>query len=76
MPIYLWNAKARTGGKKAGELEAASPQAVILHLKGMGLVPGKVKLKPKDISELLPFLARAVNSGLVCLQVNSRPADP
>ncbi len=60
MPIYLWNAKARTGGKKAGELEAANPAAVILHLKGMGLVPGKVKLKPKDISELLPFLAPKV----------------
>ncbi len=60
MPIYLWTAKARSGGKKAGELEAGSPEAVVLHLKNMGLVPGKVKVKPKDISELLPFLAPKV----------------
>ena len=57
MPIYLWTANARSGDKKAGELEAGSREAVMLHLKNMGLVPRKVKEKPKDISELLPFLA-------------------
>jgi type IV pilus assembly protein PilC len=60
MPIYLWNAKSRSGDKKKGELEASSPEAVALHLKGIGLAPEKVKEKPKDISEIFPFLAAKV----------------
>jgi len=60
MPIYLWNAKTRSGDKKKGELEAVSVDAVAMHLKNMGLSPGKVKEKPKDISEYLPFLAPKV----------------
>jgi type IV pilus assembly protein PilC len=60
MPIYLWNGKARSGDKRSGELEAASTDAVALHLKNMGIVPGKVKEKPKDISEIFPFLAPKV----------------
>ncbi len=60
MPIYLWTAKARSGEKKSGELEAANADAVALHLKNMGLVPAKVKEKPKDIAEIFPFLAPKV----------------
>jgi type IV pilus assembly protein PilC len=60
MPIYLWNAKSRSGDKKSGELEATSAEAVALHLKNMGLVPDKVKEKPKDIGEIFPFLAPKV----------------
>jgi type IV pilus assembly protein PilC len=60
MPIYVWNAKTRSGDKKAGELDAASADVVALHLKNMGLAPGKVKLKPKDLSEIFPFLAPKV----------------
>ena len=60
MPIYLWNAKTRSGEKKSGELEAGSADAVALHLKNMGLVPAKVKETPKDITEVLPFLAPKV----------------
>ncbi len=60
MPIYLWNAKTRSGEKKKGELEAATPDSVSLHLKNMGLVPDKVKEKPRDISEIFPFLAPPV----------------
>ena len=60
MPIYLWNGKNRAGDKKKGELEAASPEAAALHLKNMGMIPGKVKEKPKDIGELIPALAPKV----------------
>ena len=60
MPIYNWNAKNRGGDKKSGELEASSPEAVSLHLKNMGLVPDKVKEKPKDLAEIFPFLAPKV----------------
>ncbi len=60
MPIYLWNGKNRAGDKKKGELEAATPEAAALHLKNMGMIPDKVKEKPKDISEIFPFLAPKV----------------
>lgn len=60
MPIYLWNGKNRAGEKKKGELEAASPEAAALHLKNMGMIPDKVKEKPKDIGELIPALAPKV----------------
>jgi type II secretory pathway component PulF len=73
MPIYLWNAKTRSGDKKTGELEAATPEAVALHLKHMGLVPDKVKTKPKDISEIFPFLAPKVTiKDLLCLRGSLR----
>jgi type IV pilus assembly protein PilC len=57
MAIYLWNATTRSGDKKSGELEASNPDAVAMHLKNMGLAPGKVKVKPKDLGEIFPFLA-------------------
>jgi type IV pilus assembly protein PilC len=60
MPIYLWNAKTRSGEKKNGELEASTADAVAIHLKNMGLAPGKVKAKPKDLGEIFPFLAPKV----------------
>ena len=60
MAIFTWTAKSRSGDKKSGELEAANADAVALHIKNMGMTPGKVKEKPKDISELLPFLAPKV----------------
>ena len=60
MPVFLWNAKTRSGDKKKGELEASTAEAVGLHLKNMGLIPDKVKEKPKDISEIFPFLAPKV----------------
>jgi type IV pilus assembly protein PilC len=60
MKVYLWSAKARSGDKKSGELEAVNADAVALHLKNMGMTPAKIKEKPKDISEILPFLAPKV----------------
>jgi len=60
MALYLWNAKTRSGEKRKGELEAGSVDAVAIHLKNMGLAPGKVKAKPKDLSEIFPFLAPKV----------------
>lgn len=60
MPIYVWNGKNRAGDKKKGELEATSPEAAALHLKNMGMIPDKVKEKPKDIAEIFPFLAPKV----------------
>jgi type IV pilus assembly protein PilC len=60
MAIFMWTAQTRSGEKKSGELEASGPDAVAIHLKNMGLVPGKVKEKPKDLAEIFPFLAAKV----------------
>jgi len=56
MPIYLWQGKTRDGAMKKGELEASSAEAVMGQLRSQGIVPGKVKEKPKDISEIFTFL--------------------
>ncbi len=60
MAIFVWTAKTRSGENKSGELEASGPDAVAIHIKNMGLVPGKVKEKPKDLGEIFPFLAPKV----------------
>jgi len=60
MAIFVWTAQTRSGEKKSGELEASGPDAVALHIKNMGLIPGKVKEKPKDLGEIFPFLAPKV----------------
>ncbi len=60
MAIYVWTGQTRSGEKKSGELEASGPDAVAIHLKNMGLVPSKVKPKPKDLAEIFPFLAPKV----------------
>jgi type IV pilus assembly protein PilC len=60
MPIYLWNGKTRDGAMKKGELEASSAEAVMGQLRSQGIVPGKVKEKPKDISEIFTFLQPGV----------------
>ncbi len=56
MSVYIWSGKTRDGASKKGELEARSSEAVIAQLRSQGIVPGKVKEKPKDISEFLTFL--------------------
>lgn len=56
MSVYIWSGKTRDGASKKGELEARSSEAVIAQLRSQGIVPGKVKEKPKDISEIFTFL--------------------
>ena len=60
MPIYLWQGKTRDGATKKGELESASAEAVMGQLRSQGIVPGKVKEKSKDISEIFTFLQPGV----------------
>ena len=43
-------------------MEAANPEAVGVQLRTLGIVPTKVKQKPKDISEYLPFLQPGVKT--------------
>ncbi len=56
MAIYIWQGKTRDGASKKGELEAKSVEGVMAQLRSQGIVPGKVKGKPKDISEIFTFL--------------------
>ncbi|MCH2186988.1 type II secretion system F family protein [Myxococcota bacterium] len=56
MSVYTWQGKTRDGSVKKGELEAKSSEAVTAQLRAQGIVPGKVKEKPKDISEIFTFL--------------------
>lgn len=56
MPVYTWVGRARGGEIRKGEIEAANEAQVRLQLRRLRVIPTKIKAKPKDISEYLPFL--------------------
>jgi type IV pilus assembly protein PilC len=56
MPVYVFEGRTRQGATKKGTLEAANEAAVTAQLRSQGLLPVKVKAKPKDVSEIFPFL--------------------
>ncbi len=62
MAVYTWTGKTRDGASKKGELEAKNAEAVMAQLRSQGIVPGKVKEKPKDISEIFTFLQPKVTT--------------
>ncbi len=55
MPIYLWEARTKKGELKKGESEAADESAVRAQLRRQGFRPGRIKKKPKDLLESIPF---------------------
>jgi type IV pilus assembly protein PilC len=56
MAIYNWSGKTRDGVTATGEIEAGNAESVMVQLRNQGIVPKKVKEKPKDISEIFTFL--------------------
>ncbi len=62
MPVYLWKARTRQGTIKKGELEAANDEAVMTQLRAQMLMPVTVKKKPKDVSEVFPFLKPGIST--------------
>ena len=62
MPIYNWQGRTRDGAKKKGALEAANEAAVTAQLRSQGILPTKVKLKPKDVEEIFTFLQPKVKT--------------
>ncbi len=58
MPIYNWTGRTRDGAKKKGALEAGNEAAVTAQLRSQGILPTKVKLKPKDVEEIFTFLQK------------------
>ena len=49
MPVYKWEAKAKNGQVKKGEMEADNVAAVYDFLRRQQMTPVKVKAKPKEI---------------------------
>ena len=62
MPIFQWKARTRQGSLKKGEIEAMNEAAVMAQLRAQSLLPVKVKEKPKDVSEYLPFLKQGIKT--------------
>ena len=56
MPSFNWKGRTRSGASRAGVIEAANSGAVAAQLHHMGVVGVRVRSKPKDLSEYLPFL--------------------
>ncbi|MDP2839832.1 MAG: type II secretion system F family protein [Syntrophales bacterium] len=56
MPIFLWQAEAKKGESKKGEIDAADEAAVRGQLRRQGYKTITVKQKPKDLFENIAFL--------------------
>jgi len=56
MPIFIWEGTTKKNEVKKGEMEAADEVTIRGLLRRQGFKSIEVKLKPKDISEYLPFL--------------------
>ena len=56
MAVYTWTGRTRQGASKKGVLEAVNEAAVMAQLRSQGIVPGKIKEKPKDLEDIFPFL--------------------
>ena len=54
MPVFVWEAKGRTGEPMHGEMEAANSEIVTQRLRSQNLQVAKIKKKPRDLSLKLP----------------------
>ncbi len=60
MAVYLWEGTTRRGELQKGELEAENDSALRIVLRRQGLTNIKIKQKPKDLLEYIPFLRQRV----------------
>ncbi len=67
MATFQWEGKARDGTVKRGTMVAESKGSVMHSLRAQSINPSRVKVKPKDISELLPFLRPRVTAKQVVI---------
>jgi type IV pilus assembly protein PilC len=56
MPVYIWEGRTRQGTIKKGTMEAASDAVVMSQLRAQMILPLKVKPRPKDVLEYVPWL--------------------
>jgi type IV pilus assembly protein PilC len=54
LPVWKWNGKTRSGEVRSGEMEAADGAAVRARLAQMGIEPGRVRRRAKDIEIRIP----------------------
>ena len=62
MPVYTWAGRTRQGTSKKGVLEAVNEAAVMAQLRSQGIVPSKVKEKPKELEDIFPFLQPGIKT--------------
>ncbi len=62
MPVYSWVAETQRGRIIKGEMEAADERIVRAQLRRRRLRLIKIKEKPKDLSEYVPFLQPKVKT--------------
>jgi len=67
MPVYQWSGKNRKGEVKRGEIDLADERAVKAHLARQGIIPTKIKKKPKDLLAGIPLLQPKVEEKDVIL---------
>ncbi len=60
MPIFVWEGITKKGETKKGELEAADEAAARGMMRRQAFKSFKIKAKPKDLMEYLPFLQQKV----------------
>src|SRR3972149_4358030 len=60
MPVFLWEGITKKDETKKGELEAVDEAAARGMLRRQGYKSFKIKAKPKDLMESLPFLQQKV----------------
>ncbi len=60
MPVYLWEVRTLKGEVKKGEQEAPDEAALRNQLRRRGYRDIKVKKKPKDLLEYIPFFQQRV----------------
>jgi type IV pilus assembly protein PilC len=58
MPVFLWKGKNRRGQDIQGEVEAETREEVEAKLHSQGVIPSKIKKKPKEIQ--ISFLKQSV----------------
>jgi type IV pilus assembly protein PilC len=57
VPIWIWEAKSKTGDVKKGEMEAPDSESVNARIRQMGLNPTRVKRKPYEIKLRIPGIS-------------------
>ena len=62
MPVYNWQGRTREGAKKKGILEAGNEAAATAQLRSQGVLPTKIRLRPKDLEEIFTFLQGRVKT--------------
>jgi type IV pilus assembly protein PilC len=65
LPVWQWEAKARSGETKKGEMEAADAEVVSARLRSLGYQPVKVKKKPLEINIRIPGFSGVTSKDLV-----------